>query len=187
MKIIVSNIKSLRDAYEVIVKGADGISFDTENEISKNEEIAFYLPPLASSVLITNAVTPIKVVEEAKRINVNIIQFEGDILINDIAIIREKTPYIKVMKKITINDKETIKIAEKYKKHVDALILEIDKIDASKLQICQKIIDDCDYVILKTNNLEEEISILNELKPYGIIVPYKECKQLKEYKKELEK
>ena len=191
MKVIVNNIKTLKEAFEVIVKGADAISINTDKgrgiSVEEANDLVFYLPPISSSILITESVTPIKVTEDAKRINVNTIQFNGDILINDIAIIREKLPYMKFIKKIVVEDKSAIKVAENYKKHVDAVLLETDKMSNEKLLICKKIIEDCDYVIFSCNITKDDLAVIKELEPYGIEVNFDECEKLKEFKRALEK
>ena len=191
MKVIVNGTNSLKEAFEVIVKGADGvgISLDKESGITREEanDLVFYLPPISSSVLMTNSVTPIKIVDDAKYINVNTLELDGNILINDIAIIREKLPYLKFIKKINVYDKDAIKISENYKKHVDAILLEVDAMDNECLSICKKIIDDCDYVLLMANVSKDYLAVIKELNPYGIVVNYDECKNLKEFINAIEK
>lgn len=191
MKIIVKDIKTLKEAFEVIIKGADGVSLTLDRKagitIENANDLVFYLPPVSTSILITESVTPIKIVEDSKKINVNTIQFDGNIFLNDIAIIREKLPYMKFIKKIIVNDKTAVKEAETYKKYVDAILLETDKMDNDKLLICKKIIEECDYVIFSCNVSKDDLALLKELNPYGIEVSYNECEKLKEFKRALEK
>lgn len=183
MKIIIDEIDNLETAFNVIVKGADGVGIKINEKTSfeKIKDLIFYLPPISSSMLKTSSVTPIKIVSEAKELNVNTLLLTGDILLDDIALIREKIPYIKIIKKIEIIDNDSLKKAIKYKKYVDAILIETDIMDKEKLIISQKIIDECDYVLLKSYVTLDYLAVIKELTPYGIIIDYKENLKLKEF------
>ena len=185
MKVIINGIKKLENAFEVIVKGADGISLSLDDKYALSKEkasdLVFYLPPICTSVLTSKLVAPIKIVSDARDLNVNTIMLEGNILLDDIYLIREKLPYIKIIKKITVSDKNSIKEAEKYKQYVDAILLETDIMDNEKLLFCKKIIDDCDYVLFKAFITKDCVAVIKELNPYGIVIDYKENAKIKEF------
>ena len=181
MKVIINNIEKLNDAYEMIVDGADGVGVSATEDLDKISDLVFYLPPISTSVLTTNAVTPIKITSEAHEIGVNTILFEGSILPDDIAIIREKLPYIKVIKKINVKDKTSIKEAEEYKKVTDAVLLKTDIMDNDNLLLCKKIIDDCDYVLLEVEVTKDYVAVIKELNPYGILINYEGQDRIKEF------
>lgn len=185
MKVIVNNIDKLNDAFEMIVSGADGIgvSIDKEKKLDmeKANDLVFYLPPISTSVLVTKSVAPISITSDANNIGVNTILFEGDILEDDIKLIREKLPYIKVIKKIIVSDKDSIKVAERYKKSVDAILLETDIMSNDNLLLCKKIIDECDYVLFKAEVTKDCFAVVKELNPYGIVIDYNNQEKIKEF------
>lgn len=183
MRVLINNIEDLNDAFDVIVKGADGvgIALDGRNSLDKANDLVFYLPPISTSSLVTKSVTPIKIVNDAKSIGVNTIEFDGEILVNDIAIIREKLPYIKLIKKIDVVDKISLKTAENYKKYVDAILLDVNIMSVELLTFAKKIIDNCDYVLLKAKVTKDYLAVIKELNPYGIVLDYEENSKLKDF------
>lgn len=185
MKIIINEIPKLEKAFEMIVSGADGIGVSDEEKIDKKKELIFYLPPITTSVLTTKSVTPIKIISIAKELNVNTILFEGDIFLDDIALIKEKLPYMKFIKKINIENNDSIKKAIKYKKYVDAVLLNTDIMDKEKIIICQKIIDECDYVLLNAKITKDYFAFVKTLKPYGIVIDYEDNKKINDFIKAL--
>lgn len=189
MKVIINDIEKLNDAYKLIVDGADGISVSVDSsnfDKEKAKDLVFYLPPISTSVLVTKAVTPIGISSDAHYIGVNTILFKGDILTDDITVIREKLPYIKVIKKIIVASKDSIKEAERYKKVVDAVLLETDIMNTDNLILCKKIIDDCDYVLLQAEVTADYLAVIKELNPYGIVINYKGQEKIREFIKALE-
>jgi phosphoribosylanthranilate isomerase len=183
MKVIVNNIKTLNEAYETIVNGADGIGIEISKELNfdKAKDIIFYLPPIGASILITGNVTPMTIINEAKNLNVNTIIFEGNILTDDIEMVREKLPYIKLIKSLYVNDRHSLKQAEIYKKNVDAILLDTDIMNVDNLKICLKIIEDCDYVLFKAKITKDYLAVIKQLNPYGIIISYNPKDKIKEF------
>lgn len=185
MKIIIDGIEKLSEAFDVIVKGADGIALTIEGDkalnLEKAKDLVFYLPPISASVLTSKSVTPIRLVNYAKEIGVNTLMLEGNIFTNDIAIIRDKLPYMKIIKLLKVIDKNSLKEAEEYKKFVDALLIEVDIMNNDKLLLCKKIIDNCDYVLIKAKVTKDYLAVLKELDPYGIVIDYDENDKLKSF------
>jgi phosphoribosylanthranilate isomerase len=133
MKVKICGITNLDDAKKAVSFGADALGFQvgmkhkTEDEVSPYvaKEIISLLPPFVSSVMVTHLSDSKSIISLLRVIEtVSTIQFHDDIELKEIEQVRERFPWIKMIKAIHVDGIGALKRLHHYDKVVDALIVD---------------------------------------------------------------
>ena len=124
--------KRLEDALEGVKAGADALGFlvgqvhVSSDFISKEaaREIIQKLPPFISTVLVTHLSDVAEIISLAAFTRVSTVQLHGESKVDDILVLREHLPNIKLYKTIHVEDRSAISHASEWADSVDAILLD---------------------------------------------------------------
>lgn len=208
MKVKICGIKKIEDALEAINYGADALGFlvgqkhNSVDFIDKDhaKNMVENLPPFYSSVLVTHLTDNEEIIYLASYIGVTTIQFHGDSSPEDIVYVKQRLPYIKVIKSVHVKNEKSIEEIQNYLKSADAILLDSINITTDQVggtgmthdwNISKLIVDMYKIPIilaggLNPSNVKEAI---NKVSPYGVDVNsgvkgldgFKDCEKLKSF------
>ncbi len=141
MRVKVCGIKSTEDALMAVFYGADAIGLLVGQKHSSTDfidkefakKIVSHLPPFCSSVLVTHLVDNEEIVSLAQFIGVTTIHLHGDSTPDDAQIIREKIPYIKLIKSLHVVNEKSIANGYGYLNAVDAILLDTVNLETDQV------------------------------------------------------
>jgi phosphoribosylanthranilate isomerase len=124
--------KRLEDALEGVKAGADALGFligqvhASPDFISKEaaREIIEKLPPFISTVLVTHLSDAEDIISLADFTKVSTVQLHGESKVDDIFVLREHLPNIKLYKTIHVENRSAISLAREWDNCVDAILLD---------------------------------------------------------------
>ena len=188
MKIKICGIRNLTDASIAIKAGANavgflvGITHIAEDKIDEKDaqEIIRWIPPFISSVMVTHLTDKNEIMDLATKLNVSAIQIHDYISPNDVACIRNKMKFCKIIKAVhVLSEHESIKMAREFEIVCDALLLDSrtqDRIGGTGLvhdwNISKKIISTSKIPVILAGGLSD-LNVYEAVKktvPYGVDV-----------------
>jgi phosphoribosylanthranilate isomerase len=132
LRVKICGNKRLEDALEGVKAGADALGFlvgqvhVSSDFISKEaaREIIEKLPPFISTVLVTHLSDVEGIISLAAFTRVSTVQLHGESKVDDILVLREHLPNIKLYKTIHVEDRSAISLASEWDDCVDAILLD---------------------------------------------------------------
>ena len=132
LRVKICGNKRLEDALEGVKAGADALGFlvgqvhVSSDFISKEaaREIIEKLPPFISTVLVTHLSDVEGIISLAAFTRVSTVQLHGESKVDDILVLREHLPNIKLYKTIHVEDGSAIPLASEWDNRVDAILLD---------------------------------------------------------------
>jgi phosphoribosylanthranilate isomerase len=181
--------KRKEDALKAIEYGTDALGFlvgqvhASDDFISavQAKEIVDALPPFCSTVLVTHIADGKEIVQLAKETNVDTVQLHGVSTRSDVAVIRDKLPYLKLYKAVHIIDKSSVEEAKGWEGFVDAILLDtanvaIDQVGGTgrthDWSISARIVQETKLPVILAGGLTPEnvAEAIRQVKPYGVDV-----------------
>lgn len=193
MWIMVTGVRGIEDAFIAYNQGIDALGLLAgEEQLSDN---SFISPEVAKSIterlshrcecmLVTHDVKVKKIIDLASMIGVTTIQLPGPVTPEDISYIKNRFPYIKVIKSLHVVDDYCMEPVEMYiDSGVDAIELDTIDIATSRIggtgrthdwNISRKIVREYGYKVpiilaggLRSDNIEKAIQTVE---PFGVDV-----------------
>jgi phosphoribosylanthranilate isomerase len=190
MWVMITGITHIEDALKACNQGADALGFLAEQVYASESispevaaSITKNLPPACESVLVTHLVDVQEIIRLASIIGVTKIQLPGNTMPEDVIDIKNRLPYIKVIKSIHVIDDYCIESVKRYIGIVDAIELDTIDIATDRIggtgkthdwNISKKIVQEYQYKVpiilaggLHSDNIE---SAIQTVKPFGVDV-----------------
>lgn len=187
MKVKICGLKSKEDVITACYEGADAVGFivgtthETTDEIDIEcaIELSKYVPTFITPVLVTHFTNPASVAALCIATRINTVQLQGDISPVEIIQLRNKLSGITIVKAIHVTELSAIKLAKKYERVVDMILLDSrtpDRLGGTGMphdwSISAQIVREVDLPVmlaggLDPQNVADAIRIVN---PYGVDV-----------------
>lgn len=187
IRVKVSGIRRVEDAFSAIRWGADALGFGVGSrypsldfvEPDKAQAMVRQLPPYVSKVLVTHLLQAEEILSLCDLIGVDTVQFHGEILPDQIKLVRARRPYLNLCKSYHIVDEASIEYGVPYCKIVDAFVLdslneETGEIGATGLvhdwKISRRVVSRYPTPVILAGGLNPENvrSAIDQVKPYAV-------------------
>jgi phosphoribosylanthranilate isomerase len=187
MRVKICGITNRQEAKMAISSGADAIGFliglnyqvaDSIEPVTA-EDIISNLPPFISSVLVTHKTNIDWVIETCERINCTTVQLHGDFPLEDIPILRQKIPYLKIVKTVHVTDESAVGQAISTSRWADAVQLDTrtkNLIGGTGIthdwSISSRIVREVDKPVILSGGLNPQniLNAIDTVRPYGVDV-----------------
>ncbi len=142
VRVKVSGIRRVEDAFSAVRWGADAIAFGVGKRYPSEDfisvevaiQIIRQIPPLISKVLMTHLLQADEIINLCDQIGPDTLQLHSEILPMQIKIIRERRPYLRIFKSFHIVDEASVEYGVPYCQIVDAFVL--DSVNEQTGAIC---------------------------------------------------
>jgi phosphoribosylanthranilate isomerase len=132
MRVKICGITNEMEAQMAVSSGADaigfliGLNYKTFDEINISDagRIIARIPPFISTVLVTHRTDVDWVEEICKEIGCTTVQLHGNFLLNQIPSLRDKLPYLRIVKTVHVNNESAIENAITTSDYADAVQLD---------------------------------------------------------------
>ncbi|MBR9706935.1 MAG: phosphoribosylanthranilate isomerase [Candidatus Diapherotrites archaeon] len=182
-------MKRVEDVLKAVEFGADAVGFlvgqlsVSDDFVTKEHarEMIRALPPFCSSVLVTHLSDLSEIMHLTKVMEVSTVQLHGDSTPSDAVKLKEKFPFLKVLKMIHVIDKSCVENAKSFEKVVDAILLDSFEPSTGRVGgtglthdwgLSRRIVEEVNLPVvlaggLNPDNVQEAIS---KVKPFGVDV-----------------
>ncbi len=141
MRVKICGITSVEDAIIASKYGADaigmllGLRHKSEDEITieEAESIIAAIPLFVTPVMVTHLTNHGEILEYLEALRITTVQLHDEISVNEILTLKERAPYLKIIKTVHVTGKDSLAKAKKYEKLVDAI--ELDSINLEEDRI----------------------------------------------------
>jgi len=189
MRVKICGITSIEDALLASKYGADavgilvGLTHRSEDEVTLEEakKIINALPPFITPVMVTHLLDHKEILEYIKHLQIATVQLHDEISIDEIINLREKAPYLKIIKTVHVTGSEAIEKAKMYEKvangiELDSINPKEDRIGGTGIthdwNISKKIVASIKVPVILAGGLTpENVEIaIRTVSPYGVDV-----------------
>jgi len=187
MKCKICGTGSFADLKCAIDAGADavgflmGITHVTQDAVSPEEAAAMIktLPPFIEPVAVTHLQDACSIIDLIQRSGCTTIQIQNTITPEDITLIRETLPYIRILKAVHVMDISAVQTAQEAAAYADAIILDTrtpDRLGGTGLthdwSISAKIVESSKIPVILAGGLTPEnlAAAIERVHPYAVDV-----------------
>ncbi len=187
MKCKICGTGSFADLKCAIDAGADavgflmGITHVTQDAVSPEEAAAMIktLPPFIEPVAVTHLQDPSSIIDLIQRSGCTTVQIQNAITPEDITMIREALPYIRILKAVHVMDMSAVQTAQEAAAYADAIILDTrtpDRLGGTGLthdwNISARIVESSEIPVILAGGLTPEnvAAAIDRVHPYAVDV-----------------
>ena len=158
-----------------------GITHKTQDAVTPEEAAAMIktLPPFIEPVAVTHLQDADSIIDIVQRSRCTTLQIQNTISLEDVAMIRDALPYIRVIKAVHVMDASAIKTAQEVTVYADAIILDTrttDRLGGTGLthdwSISAKIVQASNIPVILAGGLTPEnvATAIHQVQPYAVDV-----------------
>jgi len=187
MKCKICGTGSFADLRCAVDAGADavgflmGITHVTQDAVTPEEAAAMIrtLPPFIEPVAVTHLQDAPSIIDMTQQSGCTTLQIQNTISPNDIAMIRNALPYIRILKAVHVMDMSAIETAKEVAAYADAIILDTrtpDRLGGTGLthdwSISAKIVASAEIPVILAGGLTPEnvTAAIRQVRPYAVDV-----------------
>jgi phosphoribosylanthranilate isomerase len=132
VRVKICGISNREDACEAVRAGADalgflvGLLYPTDDELTPEaaRDLVCGLPPFVSSVLVTHRSNGAEVADLVGMVLPTTLQLHGPFSVADVQALRQRFPYLKILKAIHVVGEDAVEAAQEFAPFVDAVLLD---------------------------------------------------------------
>ena len=158
-----------------------GITHKTQDAVTPEEAAAMIktLPPFIEPVAVTHLQDADSIIDIVQRSRCTTLQIQNTISLEDVAMIRDALPYIRVIKAVHVMDASAIKTAQEVTVYADAIILDTrtpERLGGTGLthdwSISAKIVQASNIPVILAGGLTPEnvATAIHQVQPYAVDV-----------------
>ncbi|HJJ43959.1 MAG TPA: phosphoribosylanthranilate isomerase [Methanocorpusculum sp.] len=176
-----ADLKCAVDAKADAIGFLMGITHKTQDAVTPEEAAAMIktLPPFIEPVAVTHLQDADSIIDIVQRSRCTTLQIQNTISLEDVAMIRDALPYIRVIKAVHVMDASAIKTAQEVTVYADAIILDTrttDRLGGTGLthdwSISAKIVQASNIPVILAGGLTPEnvATAIHQVQPYAVDV-----------------
>ena len=176
-----ADLKCAVDAKADAIGFLMGITHKTQDAVTPEEAAAMIktLPPFIEPVAVTHLQDADSIIDIVQRSRCTTLQIQNTISLEDVAMIRDALPYIRVIKAVHVMDASAIKTAQEVTVYADAIILDTrttDRLGGTGLthdwSISAKIVQASNIPVILAGGLTPEnvATAIHQVRPYAVDV-----------------